>query len=293
MEFATTTDGVKLHVEDTGSGTAIVFVHEFGGDQQSWEPQVQYLSRLYRCVTFNARGYSPSDIPEDVASYSQRRAVDDIRDVMDHLKIENAHIIGLSMGGFAALHFGMLYPRRARSLVVGGVGYGVEKEFTSYFKGVSLEVARQFELQGSETFSKVYGLAASRISFLLKNPRGWAEFRRGLARFSERGAANTMRGVQAERPSLYDLEDQLAKMAVPSLIIAGDEDDHCLLPGIFLKRTIPACGLLVLPKTGHTMNLEEPDLFNRSVADFLSLVEQDRWLPRDPRSKPSEIMKTE
>lgn len=293
MAFVDASDGVKLHVEDTGSGPAIVFVHEFGGDQQSWEPQVQHFSRAYRCVTYNARGYPPSEVPQDVAKYSQRRAVDDIRDVMDDLKIERAHIVGSSMGGFAALHFGMTYPERARSLVVSGVGYGVEKEFEDYFKNVSLEVARQFEEQGSEAFSHTYGMAASRISFLVKNPRGWELFRQGLARFSETGAANTMRGVQAERPSLFDLEDKLAAMAVPSLIISGDEDDHCLQPGIFLKRTIPACGLLVLPKTGHTINLEEPDIYNRSVGDFLSQVEHDKWLPRDPRSQPSEIMKTE
>ncbi len=292
MAFVTATDGVRLHVEEAGEGAAIVFVHEFGGDQRSWEPQVRHFSRRYRCVTFNARGYPPSDVPPDVSSYSQARAVEDIRDVMDGLGIDRAHVVGLSMGGFAALHFGMTCPDRTRSLVVAGAGYGAEKEFEDYFREVSLEVARQFEAQGSEPFSHTYGMASARIAYLLKDPRGWAEFRKALGEHSAPGSANTMRGVQAGRPSIYDLENRLRAMAAPTLVLVGDEDDHCLQPGIFLKKTVPASGLAILPKSGHTLNLEEPALFNQMVADFLAQVEQGRWLPRDPRSNPAQIMRT-
>jgi pimeloyl-ACP methyl ester carboxylesterase len=91
---------------------------------------------------------------------------------------------------------------------------------------------------------------------------------------------------------LYDLEDELKRLAVPILIVAGDEDDNSLAPSIFLKRTIPASGLLVLPKTGHTLNLEEPDAFNRALAEFFAQVTAGRWLPRDPRARPDEILKT-
>jgi pimeloyl-ACP methyl ester carboxylesterase len=113
-----------------------------------------------------------------------------------------------------------------------------------------------------------------------------------FAEHDAQGSALTMRGVQGRRPSIYDLEDSLRRMEVPVLIISGDEDDHCLQPGLFLKRMIPASGLAVLPKTGHTINLEEPAMFNMLVADFLAQVEQGRWLPRDPRSNPAEIVKT-
>jgi pimeloyl-ACP methyl ester carboxylesterase len=290
--YATATDGARLHVEDTSQGTPIVFVHEFGGDQRSWEPQVRFFSRRYRCVTFNARGYPPSDVPEDVAQYSQARAVEDIHDVMNHLEIERAHVVGLSMGGFAALHFGMTHPGRVLSLVVAGAGYGAEKEHEEFFRTLSRDVADQFEKQGSEAFSHTYGMAASRVPFLVKDPRGWGEFRRMLGEHSAIGSANTMRGVQAGRPSLYDLETSLAEIVAPTLIVVGDEDDHCLNPGIYLKRTIPRSGLVVMPKTGHTLNLEEPGLFNRIVAEFLASVEQERWPARDPRSQPAEIMKT-
>jgi len=211
---------------------------------------------------------------------------------MDAAQIERAHVAGLSMGGFAALHLGLDHAARALSLVVAGAGYGAEKQFEQYFRNVSLEVAAQFERQGSARFAETYALGASRVQFQNKDPRGWREFADLLARHSAIGAANTMRGVQALRPSLYDLEDRLRVMKVPTLVMVGDEDDHCLQPGLFLKRILPACGLVVLPKTGHTMNLEEPALFNQFIGDFIATVEAGRWPVRDPRATPAQIMKT-
>ena len=292
MSIATTTDGVHLHVETAGSGTPIVFVHEFGGDHRSWEPQMRYFSRRHQCVTFGARGYPPSDVPAQVDRYSQAIAVTDILAVMDHLKLERAHIVGLSMGGFATLHFGLTAPQRALSLTIAGAGYGAEKQFEEYFRGVSMEVAQQFETQGAPEFAKTYALGASRVQFQNKDPRGWAEFASWLGEHDSLGAANTMRGVQARRPSIYDLEEKIKQMQVPSLVMVGDEDDHCLQPGIFMKKTIPACGLAVLPKTGHTLNLEEPALFNSLMAEFIAQVEAGAWKPRDPRALPGQIMRT-
>jgi pimeloyl-ACP methyl ester carboxylesterase len=292
MAYATTDDGVRLYYEEAGAGIPIVFVHEFGGDHRSWEPQMRWFSRRHRCITYAARGYPPSDVPPSVDAYSQRRAVQDIVAVMDAAGVDRAHVVGLSMGGFATLHFGLDHPDRARSIVVAGAGYGAEKQFESYFRDVSMEVAKQFETQGSEVFAKTYSLGASRVQFQNKDPRGWHEFATWLGEHSSVGAANTMRGVQARRPSIYDLEDRLKLMQVPALVIVGDEDDHCLQPGIFLKKTVPACGLLVLPKTGHTLNLEEPDHFNRFVDEFISMADAGRWSPRDPRAVPAQIMRT-
>ena len=154
MAYAKTDDGVKLYYEEAGSGTPIVFVHEFGGDHRSWELQIRYFSRRHRCITFAARGYPPSEVPASDQAYSQLRAVEDIAAVMDAAGIAKAHVVGLSMGGFAVLHFGLEHPERALSLVVAGAGYGAEKQLEAYFREVSLDVARQFEMQGSETFAK-------------------------------------------------------------------------------------------------------------------------------------------
>ena len=292
MSYASAVDDLRLYYEEAGSGTPVIFVHEFGGSYRSWEPQMRFFSHRHRCVAFAARGYPPSDVPASVDKYSQLLAVQDIVSVMDAAAIERAHVVGLSMGGFAALHFGLEFPQRALSLVVAGAGYGAEKQYEAYFRSVSREVADQFEKQGSERFAPTYALGPSRVQFQNKDPRGWREFADRLGEHSSVGAANTMRGVQAQRPSLYDLEDRLRAMHVPTLVMVGDEDDHCLQPGIFMKKTIPACGLVVLPKTGHTLNLEEPGYFIQFVDDFIATVEAGRWNARDPRATPAQIMKT-
>lgn len=288
----TTSDGVSLHVEEAGEGTAILFIHEFGGNHESWEPQLRYFSRRYRCISYAARGYAPSDIPQTIDSYSQSIAMHDALAVLDGLEIEKAHIVGLSMGGFTAIHLGLNAPQRTLSLTVAGAGYGCEKEKEEYFRNVSLEVADRFESQGAREFSRIYAIGASRVQYQNKDRRGWQEFADRLATHSDIGAALTMRGVQALRPSFNDLEEGLRSMQVPTLVVVGDEDDHCLQPGIFLKKVISACGLAVMPKTGHTLNLEEPAAFNALVSEFFAQVEAGRWTPRDPRANPNQIMRT-
>lgn len=292
MPWATTSDAVRLWYEVAGDGTAILFVHEFGGGHDSWEPQMRAFPRRHRCLTFAARGYPPSDVPAEVERYSQARAAQDILEVMDAAGLDRAHLVGLSMGGFAVLHAALLAPDRVLSLVAAGTGYGAEKAHETYFRDVSEKVAQGFETLGAADFSKIYAEGPSRVQFHAKDPRGWQAFADRLARHDPTGAANTMRGVQARRPSLYDLEERLRGLDVPALVMTGDEDDHCLQPGLFLKRTLPRCGLAVLPKAGHTLNLEDPELFNRLVGDFIAAVEAGRWGPRDPRSDPAQIMPT-
>jgi pimeloyl-ACP methyl ester carboxylesterase len=293
MPRIATPDGTHLHYEEAGTGTPILFIHEFGGNHESWEPQMRHFARRHRCITYAARGYPPSDVPADVEQYSQAIAVADAVAVLDALGIAKAHIVGLSMGGFATVHFGLRAPERALSLTVAGAGYGCEKEHEEYFRGVSLEVARRFATDGARAFAPIYAEGASRVQFQNKDPRGWREFADRLATHSDQGAALTMQGVQARRPSFWDLEAELRVMPVPTLVIVGDEDDHCLQPGIFLKKTIPACGLAVFPKTGHTLNLEEPAWFNMHLAEFIAQVEAGRWAPRDPRALPGQIMRTD
>ena len=292
MPYITTDDQVNLYYEEAGDGFPIVWVHEFAGNHQSWEPQLQYFSRQYRCISFAARGYPPSDVPSQLSAYSQTRAAQDIICVLDALDIEQAHIVGLSMGGFATLHAGLQQPGRCRSLTVAGVGYGAEPEQAQVFSELSERVAEQFERLGSAGFAPIYAEGASRVQLQNKNPRGWDGFVQTLSMHDSMGAANTMRGVQARRPSLYSLEDRLRELTVPTLIVSGDEDDHCLQPSIFLKRSIPRSGLAVMPKTGHTLNLEEPDQFNQLIQRFLHAVECDAWPQRDPRAT-LEIMKVE
>ena len=289
MPHATTDDGVKLYYEETGAGDAVLFIHEFADDYRGWEPQIRHFSRRYRCIVYNARGYPPSDVPPSPSSYSQMRAVGDALAVLDHLSIEKAHIVGLSMGGFCALHFGLNHPGRAISLVVGACGYGAQADKREQFRDEALTTADSFESIGMAKTAERYALGPTRVQYQNKDTRGWREFAEHLAEHSAKGSANTMRGVQAERPSLYDLVDDMAKLAVPTLIISGDEDEPCLEPSLLMKRLIPSAGLVFLPLTGHAINLEEPDAFNRAVQDFLTAVEHDSWGPRDPRSQIASI----
>ena len=113
-----------MYFEERGEGYPIIFVHEFASDIRGWEPQLRYFSRWYRCIAYNARGYPPSDVPEDVTSYGWELAVDDIAAVMRGLSIECAHLVGSSMGGYAALQFGLRYPEKVSSIFVAAVGSG-------------------------------------------------------------------------------------------------------------------------------------------------------------------------
>lgn len=284
MPLAAMNDGTRLYYESTGSGFPLLFSHEFAGDYRSWEPQVRYFARRYRVIAYNARGYPPSDVPADVGAYSQARAMDDIAQLLEALQVSQAHVVGLSMGGYATLHFGLNYPQMARSLVVAGCGYGSVAGDRQKFHQDTAQVAQRIQSDGMPAMAAVYAKGPTRVQFEDKDPRGWQEFADQLAEHSATGAALTMRGVQGQRPSVYELEAQLRQLQVPTLIVTGDEDEPCLEPGLFMKRAIPTAGLVVVPKTGHTLNLEEPEAFNRIVSDFLAAVESGRWQARNPAS---------
>ncbi|MEK6653655.1 MAG: alpha/beta hydrolase, partial [Thermodesulfobacteriota bacterium] len=258
MPYAITDDGVKLYYEETGSGRPVIFVHEFAGDQRSWEAQVRHFGQRYRAIAYNARGYPPSDVPEAVSFYSQNRAADDIAAVLDHLGIDRAHVVGLSMGGFATLHFGFRHPARALSLTVAGCGYGAEPSQHEQFRAEAETIAAFIKSQGMAAFADKYVYGPARVQLDNKDPRGFAEFKRLLAGHSATGSANTMLGCQRERPSLYDLVDQMKALTVPTLVLMGDEDWPCLTPGILMKQNIPSAALAVMPNCGHGINVEEP-----------------------------------
>ena len=278
-------NGISIHYEDVGQGLPLVFVHEFAGDAQSWLPQMRFFGRRYRAIAYNARGYPPSDVPKDVAAYSQEQAAEDIRGVLDALGIARAHVCGLSMGGYATLHFGLRHPGRALSLVVAGAGYGSVAAERDRFRQDSDATVKRFEADGMAKVAALYARGPTRVQFIDKDPGGWQEFHDKLAAGSAEGHALTMRGVQMKRPSIFELEADMRKLEVPTLIVTGDEDDPCLEPAIFMKRAIRSSGLVVLPKSGHTINLEEPDLFNRTVLDFLTAVDAGRWPLRNPASQ--------
>jgi len=283
-------EGGRLYYEETGEGYPIVFAHEFAADHREWEGQVRYFARQYRCITFAARGYPPSDVPLDTRLYEYDHQVEAIVAVMRHLAIAKAHVVGLSMGAYSAVHFGLRHPDLASALVVAGCGSGSPLSARERFRIESEAQAARFDAEGMERVAPDMAVGATRIQLHNKDRRGWDEFLRHLQQHSATGSALTMRNFQARRPSLQDFEPDLAKMEVPTLLICGDEDEPCLETNLFLKRTIPRCGLFVVPNTGHAVNLEEPAAFNEAMASFFAAAERGTWPRRDPRSKAATLL---
>jgi pimeloyl-ACP methyl ester carboxylesterase len=269
---------VDLYYEDTGTGAPVVFCHEFAADYRGWEPQVRRFGHLYRCITWSYRGFPPSSVPDDPAAYSEEVFVDDLRALVEHLGLDQADFVGFSMGGSIVLNFALRYPSLCRSIVVVGAGSG-----TTNRERFERDIDRTVEMLrsgGIQAFAETYAEGPTRQPFKRKDPYGWAVFRRQLGEHSPVGQALTMQGVQRKRRTIFDLEDGLRGLEVPTLVIIGDEDEPCVDPAVFMKRHIPSAGLLVVPQSGLAVNLEEPALFNTAVLEFLQLADAGRWARR-------------
>ena len=268
-------NGVKLYYQVTGDGFPLIFNHEFSGDYRSWKPQVNFFSRLYQVITYNNRGYPPSEVPTEAESYSQDILIEDLHQLLVHLKIPKAHIVGLSMGGNITLNFGIRHPEVCASLAVASCGSGSTNR--EQFERDARIMIEQLEKEDMKNVAESFSLGPARIQFRRKDPLGWQKFKERFAEHSNVGSALTYRGVQLKRPSIFELEDDLKHLLVPTLLLIGDEDDSCLEPAVFMKKHIPNAGLIVFPQCGHLINLEEPSLFNRILLDFFTAVEKEKW----------------
>jgi pimeloyl-ACP methyl ester carboxylesterase len=284
MPHIGTRDGVRLYYEEAGSGSAVVFVHEYAGDYRTWEAQMRFFARAHRCITYSQRGYPPSDVPGDGAQYSQDIARDDVLALMDALKIDKAHVVGHSMGAYTALHVGIKAPARCLSVTAAGCGWGStpDAKQREAMKALAAETGKMFAEQGIEKAAAAYADAPMRQALKHKDPRGYAEFARMLGEHSAEGHAQTMFNLQLKRPTLWDMEADLRKFSAPLLIVVGDEDEPCLDGSVFLKRVVPTAGLLVMPRTGHNVPTEEPAAFNAALAELFASSEAGRWLAHKP-----------
>jgi pimeloyl-ACP methyl ester carboxylesterase len=267
MKRVESRDGTKIHCEETGSGTPVVFVHEYGGSCRSFDLQVAAFRARHRCVVFNARGYPPSEVPPSVGSYSQEHAVADIAAVMDVLKIDRAHLVGVSMGAASALQYVLAEPARVLSATLVGIGSGSDDPAT--FRATAEANAKLLESGGMAALAAQMNESPTRRRLKDKNPAEFRRFNEQLLAMSPLGHANTMRGVQARRPPLYVHEKRLASLQVPVLVVVGDEDAGCRKPSDFLKSVLPDARLKIFPQTGHCVNLENPAEFNRLCLEFI------------------------
>ncbi|MDA0996687.1 MAG: alpha/beta hydrolase [Proteobacteria bacterium] len=272
----TARNGVKLYFEETGTGMPILFLHEFAGDHRSWEQQVRHFTRDHRCIVTAGRGYPPSDVPANESDYGQDIAIADAVAVLDHLKIERAVVIGLSMGAYTALRIAMEHPKRVIAAVAASGGSGSwtiqQATFSGEAKKLSARILKEGKIPADD-----FANGPTRTQLRRKDPRGWAEFRDLMAGRPAMGAAMTLARVQAERPSLMGFEAEFKACKVPTLLMVGDEDEACIDINVWLKRIMPAAGLVMFPKCGHLMNLEEPGRFNAEIAEFLRAVHGGAW----------------
>jgi pimeloyl-ACP methyl ester carboxylesterase len=269
--------GAKLYFEEYGQGYPIIFIHEFASDIRGWENQLRHFSRGYRCIAYNAGGYPPSDVPEEAALYSWEFAADDVDAVMWGLKIARAHLVGLSMGGYAALQFGLRYPGKASAIVAAGVGSGSHPSHRTAWLRETSVLSRIFIDHRMVSMAERMARRPARIQLKYKDRDSWQEFAARLRQHSPLGMSNTMAHCQASRPSLHELRDQLSEMTVSVLLAVGDEDARCLETNLMLKSALPNAGLWTCPNTGHAINLEEPFAFNAEIQDFLGAVERGSW----------------
>jgi len=275
MPFASN-GAVQLFYEQHGSGTPVVFVHEFSGDARSWALQINQMARRHRCVAFNARGYPPSSVPEADTDYGHQHAVADIATVLDAAKIESAHLVGLSMGAYSTMCFALRHPERARSVVLAGIGTGSDPDARAAFLEDSARTAERLEQLGMSEGIARFSSNLGRLPLKEKDPLGFAVFMQQFSEHSARGSARTLRGYQCTRPPLYAWEAELKQMQVPALVMVGDRDAPCLRPSFFLRNRLPNVRLAVLPNSGHGLNLEEPVLFNHLVGEFIADIERAR-----------------
>ena len=271
-------NGVNLYYEVTGEGFPLVLSHEFAGTCKSWEPQVRFFSRRYQVITYNQRGFPPSDVPQKASDYSQDILIEDLYQLLRYLGIKQAYVGGCSMGGNVALNFGIAHPEMTRALIMVASGAGTTGRDTLV---PSLEdLARQLEAAGWKTMAEQYAQGPSRIQYKRKDPHGWQEFVDDLAAHSNEGSIHLINEVIIKRPLVSELEAELKKLKIPALIMIGDEDEWCIDPALIMKKHMPGAGLLVFPQSGHVINLEEPATFNQALLDFLTAVESEKWVVR-------------
>jgi len=268
-------NGVELYYEEAGTGFPLVFCHEYAGDMRSWEPQVRHFARRYRVITFNYRGYPPSSVPTDEASYDHDLLIEDLHGVIQALRLPRAHIAGLATGGNVALNFAIKYPDLVAGLAVAGAGAGtVDRE--RWLVGAR-KFADDVDRDGVEGIVANVAHAPQRVIFKEKDPRGWDAFVAMMRTFSPVGCAHMMRNALVNRKPIFEIKDALERLRMPILVMVGDQDSPAAESSRFIQTHAPFAGLAVFPMCGHTLNSEEPVLYNLLVSDFLAAVDAGHW----------------
>lgn len=279
-------NGISLHYQESGAGTPLVLCHEYATDHRAWEPQIRHFARRYRVIAWNFRGYPPSSVPRAAADYEHGLFVSDLAGLLDLLGIERCHLVGIATGGNVALNFALEHPDRIGALVMVGAGAGTSDR-ENWLRDCA-RLADRIAAEGTRAAAESIGNAPQRTVFAAKDPRGWNEFLGRIRDLSPIGAEMLMRVALPGRLPVTALKARLHTLDRPVLVMMGDQDYPAHEAGRFVRDHAPHAGLTMLPMCGHTMNSEEPMLFNQLLGDFLAAVDAGRWGTwRSPPGGPS------
>jgi pimeloyl-ACP methyl ester carboxylesterase len=271
MPYATASDGTRLWFEAAGAGPALLLAHELCSDARQWKGQVAALSRRFRCLTPNARGYPPSAVPETDDAYLWDRFAGDLGAVLDAAGEARAILMGWSMGAYAALQFARLHPDRVRALVLAGIGSGSPGADTALWRMQMRDLAAAW-LEDPRRAARTMAEGENRQALRRLDPAAFAAWLADLEGHSPEGMARTCANYQGRRPSLQDFAAGFAGLEVPTLIVCGEEDAPCMETSRWLAAALPQARLWEPRGLGHAPNLEAPELFNAEVGRFLSTL---------------------
>lgn len=254
-------NGVQLAYRDVGAGEPIVFLHAFPLNQTMWDEQVAALSRNYRVITFDWRGFGSSEAGE--VEVTMNVFADDLAALLDGLQIERATICGLSMGGYAAFAFYRKYAHRVKALILADTRASAD---TEEGKQGRYEMAELVRKSGAAALVEPMTPKLLGATSLQNNPALVERVQSMIRGAQAEGVARALQGM-AQREEATDL---LAQITCPTLIIVGNEDK--LTPpsdAEKMSQTIPDAQLEVIATAGHLSNLEQSETFSRLVAAFL------------------------
>jgi len=263
--------GVSISYCDRGSGLAVVFVHGHPFDQSMWDAQVEALSWKYRAITLDLRGYGASEVPDVEATTLEATTLEtmarDVCGLLDHLRVERAVVVGLSMGGQVAMAFAGLFPERLAGLVLAATFAEADTPEGAAARRAMAErfVQEGSVLPGGEMVPKL--LAAASVK---RDPQLAVKLFTMIANAPPAGAAAALRG----RALRKDYLSTLRGVRVPALIVAGTEDQYSSVEKARqMQEAIPGARLEVFEGVGHLPNLEDADRFNAVLHEFLAGVE--------------------
>jgi len=272
MPYLRADDRVRLYYEEHGRGTPLVLAYGIGGNATMWDLNVPGLAARHRLILWEPRGHARSDSPEDPAKYSFQRWAFDLKAVLDHLGLRQAHVGGLSLGAGIATRFALRFPARARSLVV--TNSSSASGLPLSWQNVVMR-ARSIEItltQGMDAMAEFAMAENPNVSERLAlDPGAKAEFYEEYRRLAPIGYANSLRALLA----MDHITDELPKLRMPVLLVGGDRDPS-LAPMRVMHRKIRGSKLVVLTPASHFANRDQPDAWNRTVLDFLARVEDRR-----------------